>query len=198
VSDVYYIYGIFVKIIDTSIPDVKIIEPRVFGDERGFFLETYRVDWFKDNVADVFFVQDNHSKSSHGILRGLHYQLKNTQGKLVRVTSGEVYDVAVDMRKSSPTYGQHVGVVLSGENKRQLWVPEGFAHGFYVMSESAEFVYKCTNYYAPEHEVSLLWNDPALNIQWPLHDANKPSLSAKDEVGLLFKNAPVIKNTSAL
>jgi dTDP-4-dehydrorhamnose 3,5-epimerase len=198
VSDVYYIYGIFVKIIDTSIPDVKIIEPRVFGDERGFFLETFRVDWFKDNVTDVFFVQDNHSKSSHGILRGLHYQLKNTQGKLVRVTSGEVYDVAVDMRKSSPTYGQHVGVVLSGENKRQLWVPEGFAHGFYVMSESAEFVYKCTNYYAPEHEVSLLWNDPALNIQWPLHDANKPSLSAKDEVGLLFKNAPVIKDTSAL
>jgi len=176
--------------IETTIPDVKILEPKVFVDERGFFMETFRVDWFKENVADVTFIQDNHSKSSHGILRGLHYQLKNTQGKLVRVTSGEVYDVAVDMRKSSPTYGQHVGVVLSGENKRQLWVPEGFAHGFYVMSESAEFVYKCTDYYAPEHEVSLLWNDPALNIQWPLVDGNKPSLSAKDEVGLLFKDAP--------
>jgi dTDP-4-dehydrorhamnose 3,5-epimerase len=183
-------YGVLVNIIETSIPDVKIIEPKVFGDERGFFLETFRVDWFKANVADVTFVQDNHSKSSQGILRGLHYQLKNTQGKLVRVTSGEVYDVAVDMRKSSPTYGQHVGVILSGENKRQLWVPEGFAHGFYVMSESAEFVYKCTNYYAPEHEVSLLWNDPALNIQWPLVDEILPSLSAKDEVGLLFKDAP--------
>jgi dTDP-4-dehydrorhamnose 3,5-epimerase len=178
------------KIIETSIPDVKIIEPKVFGDDRGFFLETFRVDWFKGNVADVTFIQDNHSKSSHGILRGLHYQTKNTQGKLVRVTSGEVYDVAVDMRMSSPTFGQHVGVVLSGDNKRQLWVPEGFAHGFYVMSESAEFVYKCTDYYAPEHEVSLSWSDPVLNIQWPLVNDVKPSLSAKDEVGLLFKGAP--------
>jgi dTDP-4-dehydrorhamnose 3,5-epimerase len=179
--------------IDTAIADVKVIEPNVFGDERGFFMETFRVDEFTKHCAEQTFVQDNHSKSSHGILRGLHYQLKNTQGKLVRVTSGEVYDVAVDMRKSSPTYGQHVGVVLSGENKRQLWVPEGFAHGFYVMSDSAEFVYKCTDYYAPEHEVSLLWNDPALNIQWPLRDGNKPSLSAKDEVGQLFKNAPTFK-----
>jgi dTDP-4-dehydrorhamnose 3,5-epimerase len=179
--------------IDTAIPDVKLIEPQVFGDERGFFMETFRVDEFIKNCTERTFVQDNHSKSGHGILRGLHYQLKNTQGKLVRVTSGEVYDVAVDMRKSSPTYGQHVGVVLSGENKRQLWVPEGFAHGFYVMSESAEFVYKCTDYYAPEHEVSLLWNDPALNIQWPLKNAIKPSLSVKDEVGLLFKDAPSFK-----
>ena len=176
--------------IETNIPHVKIIEPNVFGDDRGFFMETFRVDEFKEHCSDKGFVQDNHSKSSHGILRGLHYQMKNTQGKLVRVTSGEVYDVAVDMRKSSPTYGQHVGVVLSGENKRQLWVPEGFAHGFYVMSESAEFVYKCTDYYAPEHEVSLLWNDPVLNIQWPLVDGKKPSLSAKDEVGLVFKDAP--------
>jgi dTDP-4-dehydrorhamnose 3,5-epimerase len=179
-----------VQVIDTSIPDVKIIEPKVFGDERGFFLETFRVDWFKTNVADVTFVQDNHSKSSHGILRGLHYQLTQTQGKLVRVTSGEVYDVAVDMRKSSPSFGQHVGVVLSGDNKKQLWVPEGFAHGFYVMSESAEFVYKCTNYYAPEHEVSLLWNDPALAIEWPLVDGVIPNLSAKDKVGLSFEHAP--------
>ena len=181
------------QVIDTSIPDVKIIQPKVFGDERGFFLETFRVDWFKANVADVTFVQDNHSKSSHGILRGLHYQLTQTQGKLVRVTSGEVYDVAVDMRKSSPTFGQHVGVVLSGDNKKQLWVPEGFAHGFYVMSESAEFVYKCTDYYAPEHEVSLLWNDPALAIQWPLVDDVTPSLSAKDKVGLSFEHAPTFE-----
>ena len=178
------------NVIKTKIKDLLIIEPKVFGDERGFFLETFRVDWFKTNLADFTFVQDNHSKSSHGILRGLHYQLTQTQGKLVRVTSGEVYDVAVDMRKSSPTFGQHVGVVLSGDNKKQLWVPEGFAHGFYVMSQSAEFVYKCTNYYAPEHEVSLLWNDPALNIEWPLVDGKNPSLSAKDEVGLLFKDAP--------
>ncbi|MBA6342101.1 dTDP-4-dehydrorhamnose 3,5-epimerase [Colwellia sp. MB02u-10] len=176
--------------IDTKIADVKIIEPKVFGDERGFFMETFRVDTFNEHCSEHAFVQDNHSKSSHGILRGLHYQLKNTQGKLVRVTSGEVYDVAVDMRKSSATFGQHVAVVLSGENKRQLWVPEGFAHGFYVMSESAEFVYKCTDYYAPEHEVSLLWNDPALNIQWPLVNGQAPVLAVKDEVGLLFKDAP--------
>jgi dTDP-4-dehydrorhamnose 3,5-epimerase len=179
-----------VKIVETNIPDVKIIEPNVFGDERGFFMETFRVDEFCQHCSESVFVQDNHSKSNNGILRGLHYQLKNTQGKLVRVTSGVVYDVAVDMRKSSPTYGQHVSVVLSGENKRQFWVPEGFAHGFYVMSESAEFVYKCTDYYNPEHEVSLLWNDPALNINWPLVDGKLPSLSAKDEVGLLFKDAP--------
>ncbi len=178
------------RYIDTAITDVKIIEPTVFGDERGFFMETFRVDEFTRECAKKSFVQDNHSKSSQGILRGLHYQTQNTQGKLVRVTSGEVYDVAVDMRKSSPTYGQHVGVVLSGENKRQLWVPEGFAHGFYVMSDSAEFVYKCTDYYAPEHEVSLLWNDPALNIQWPLVNGCAPTLSGKDEAGLLFKNAP--------
>ena len=178
------------KIIDTSIPDVKIIEPKVFGDERGFFLETFRDDWFKENVADVTFIQDNHSKSSQGILRGMHYQLEKTQGKLVRVTSGEVYDVAIDMRKNSPSYGQWFGVILSETNKRQLWVPAGFAHGFYVTSESAEFVYKCTDYYAPEHEVSVKWDDPALAIDWPLLANTKPSLSAKDEDGLLFKDAP--------
>jgi len=177
-----------VKVIETSIPDVKIIEPKVFGDDRGFFLETFRDDWFKENVANVTFVQDNHSKSSQGILRGMHYQLNQTQGKLVRVTSGEVYDVAIDMRKSSPSYGQWFGVLLSAENKRQLWVPEGFAHGFYVTSESAEFVYKCTDYYAPEHEVSVKWNDPTLDIDWPI--TTKPSLSAKDEDGLLFQDAP--------
>jgi dTDP-4-dehydrorhamnose 3,5-epimerase len=185
-----------VKVINTDIPDVKIIEPKVFGDERGFFLETFRDDWFTESIADVTFVQDNHSKSSHGILRGLHYQLKNTQGKLVRVISGEVYDVAVDMREFSPTFGEHVGVILSNKNNRQLWIPEGFAHGFFVMSESAEFVYKCTDYYAPQHEVSLLWNDPTLSIQWPLVDGKIPSLSAKDKLGLLFKDAPTLNRSA--
>ncbi|PCI57695.1 MAG: dTDP-4-dehydrorhamnose 3,5-epimerase [Gammaproteobacteria bacterium] len=181
------------KYIDTSIPDVKIIEPNVFGDERGFFMETFRVDEFTKHCSEKTFVQDNHSKSSHGILRGLHYQLKNTQGKLVRVTSGKVYDVAVDMRASSPTFGQHVGVILSGENKKQLWVPEGFAHGFYVISESAEFVYKCTDYYAPEHEISLAWNDAELAINWPLVNNKAPSLSAKDTVALSLSQAPRFK-----
>jgi dTDP-4-dehydrorhamnose 3,5-epimerase len=179
-----------VKIIETCIPDVKIIEPRLFGDDRGFFLETFRDDWFKENVADVTFIQDNHSKSSQGILRGMHYQLEQTQGKLVRVTSGEVYDVAIDMRKNSPSYGRWFGVLLSSENKFQLWVPAGFAHGFYVTSESAEFVYKCTDYYAPQYEVSLKWDDPTLAITWPILTNTKPSLSAKDKDGLLFKDAP--------
>ncbi len=176
--------------IETEIAGVKIIEPKVFGDERGFFMETFRVDEFNKYCAERQFVQDNHSKSAQGILRGLHYQLTQSQGKLVRVVSGEVYDVAVDMRKTSSTFGQHVGVVLSAENKRQLWVPEGFAHGFYVMSELAEFVYKCTDYYAPEHEVSVLWNDPALQIDWPLVNGETPSLSAKDQQGKLFADAP--------
>lgn len=178
------------QIIDTEIEDVKILEPKVFGDERGFFLETYRDNWFKQEVCDVTFVQDNHSKSSQHILRGLHYQTEHTQGKLVRVVSGEVYDVAVDMRKSSKTFGKHVGVILSAENKKQLWVPAGFAHGFYVTSPSAEFVYKCTDYYAPELEVSVLWNDAGLNIDWPLVSGQSPSLSAKDKEGLAFKDAP--------
>lgn len=183
-------YGKSMQVIKTDIPDVKIIEPRVFGDKRGFFLETFRTDWFKKECADVDFVQDNHSKSRQGILRGLHYQMEQTQGKLVRVMSGEVYDVAVDMRKDSPTYGKWVGVILSAENKRQLWVPAGFAHGFYVTSESAEFVYKCTDYYHPESEVSVKYDDPTLNIAWPLVNGEKPSLSGKDEVGLAFVDAP--------
>lgn len=178
------------NIVDTAIPDVKILEPKVFGDERGFFLETFREDWFREHVADVSFVQDNHSKSGQGILRGLHYQTQQTQGKLVRVVAGEVYDVAVDMRKNSPTFGKHVGVLLSGDNKRQLWVPEGFAHGFYVTTESAEFVYKCTNYYAPEFEQSLLWDEPNLGIQWPLVGGSQPLLSPKDEAGLMLADAP--------
>lgn len=177
------------QVIETTIPDVKIIEPKVFGDERGFFLETFRDDWFRGTVADVTFVQDNHSKSSQGILRGMHYQLTQAQGKLVRVTSGEVYDAVIDMRKTSSSFGQCFGTFLSAENKRQLWVPAGFAHGFYVTSESAEFVYKCTDYYAPQFEQSVLWDDPALAITWPIIEGSSPRLSAKDEVGVLFRDA---------
>ncbi len=178
------------KFIETRIPDVKIIEPQVFGDERGFFMETFRTALFNQHCGEREFVQENHSKSTHGILRGLHYQTENTQGKLVRVVKGEVFDVAVDMRKDSPTLGQWVGVLLSAENRRQLWVPEGFAHGFYVTSEEAEFVYKCTDYYNPQAEVSLKWNDESINIEWPLVDGLPPKLSAKDETGLPFSVAP--------
>ena len=169
------------KLIDTAIPEVKLLEPQVFGDERGFFMETFRDNWFREHVAPRTFVQENHSKSTHGVLRGLHYQTANTQGKLVRVISGEVFDVAVDMRKSAPTFGCWVGEILSAQNKRQLWVPEGFAHGFYVMSNEAEFVYKCTDYYNPQAEHSLIWNDPAVGIRWPL--AGEPNLSPKDLAG---------------
>lgn len=177
------------NIIDTKIADVKIIEPKVFGDDRGFFLETWNQQKFEELVCPRHFVQDNHSKSLKGILRGLHYQTENTQGKLVRVVEGEVYDVAVDMRQSSPTFGQWVGVILSAENKRQLWVPEGFAHGFYVTSSSAEFVYKCTNYYTPSAEHSLLWNDETLGIEWPIIEGSEPLLSLKDKEGLPFDKA---------
>lgn len=177
------------KFIGTDIADVKIIEVNVFGDERGFFMETFRSDEFMAQTGAKPFVQDNHSKSSKGILRGLHYQRQQTQGKLVRVTSGAVYDVAVDMRQSSPTFGKAVGVVLSAENKRQLWVPEGFAHGFYVMTDSAEFVYKCTDYYHPESEVSVSWDDADLAIEWPLADGELPKLSDKDANGFSFQDA---------
>lgn len=168
------------KVFETEIPDVKIIEPAVFGDERGFFMETWNQKSFEDKVTGkpTQFVQDNHSKSKNGILRGLHYQTENTQGKLVRVVSGEVFDVAVDIRRNSPTFGKWVGVYLSAENKRQLWIPEGFAHGFYVTSETAEFVYKCTNYYHPASEISITWDDENIGIQWPLTSA--PILSDKD------------------
>jgi len=178
------------KFIETNIPDVKIIEPQVFGDERGFFMETFRTSLFNEHCGEREFVQENHSKSSHGILRGLHYQTENTQGKLVRVTKGEVFDVAVDMRKDSPTFGQWAGVLLSAENKRQLWVPEGFAHGFYVTTDEAEFVYKCTDVYNPSAEVSIKWDDPEINVEWPIPVDKKPLLSAKDENGLSFSNAP--------
>ncbi len=180
------------QIIDTKIPDVKLLEPKVFGDERGFFMETFRDDWFREQVANVTFVQDNHSKSKQGILRGLHYQLEQTQGKLVRVVQGEVFDVAVDIREGSPTFGQWVGEYLSAENKRQLWVPAGFAHGFYVTSESAEFVYKCTDYYHPQSEVSIKFNDASIDIEWPLVAGSLPSLSAKDEAGLALADAPTL------
>jgi dTDP-4-dehydrorhamnose 3,5-epimerase len=175
------------RVIDTKIPDVKLLEPQIFGDERGFFMETFRDEWFKENVADRTFVQENHSKSIKGVLRGLHYQTENTQGKLVRVVSGAVFDVAVDLRESSPTFGQWVGEILSAENKRQLWVPEGFAHGFYVLTDEAEFTYKCTDYYNPKAEHSLIWNDETVGIEWPLE--GKPSLSAKDLAGKVLVEA---------
>jgi len=178
------------KVVETNIPDIKIIEPAVFGDERGFFMETFRNDWFRQNVANVEFVQDNHSKSKNGILRGLHYQLEHTQGKLVRVTSGEVFDVAVDMRKSSTTYGKWFGLLLSAESKRQLWVPAGFAHGFYVTSENAEFCYRCTDYYHPKSEVSIRFDDPDIGITWPMLNNQKPLLATKDAQGLAFSAAP--------
>lgn len=175
------------KITNTKIENVKIIEPQVYGDERGFFMETWNQKTFEDLVTSksTKFVQDNHSKSKKGILRGLHYQTENTQGKLVRVIAGEVFDVAVDVREKSPTFGQWVGVYLSAENKRQLWVPEGFAHGFYVTSDEAEFVYKCTDYYNPNAELSIKWNDEALDIHWPCK--NQPvTLSAKDRDAITF------------
>lgn len=169
-----------------AIPDVLRIEPRVFGDERGFFYESFHQARFEEAVGrSVNFVQDNHSKSAHNVLRGLHYQIRQPQGKLVRVVAGSVFDVAVDLRRSSPTFGQWVGEILSAENKAQMWVPEGFAHGFVVLSESAEFVYKTTDYYAPEHERCLAWDDQHIAIDWPISSA--PVLSAKDSSGLNFE-----------
>lgn len=164
-----------------EIPDVVLVKPKVFGDARGWFLESWEARKFAAAGLDVRFVQDNYSRSVRGTLRGLHYQIRQPQGKLVRVTQGEVFDVAVDIRKSSPTFGRWVGAILSGENKQQLWVPPGFAHGFYVLSESAEFFYKCSDFYAPEHERTLRWDDPKLAIAWPLEGA--PILSPKDQQG---------------
>lgn len=179
------------KIIDTEIPDVKIIEPAVYGDVRGFFMETWSSKKFAEAGLDIQFVQDNHSRSQQGILRGLHYQLEHTQGKLVRVSNGCVYDVAVDIRRSSATFGQHVGVELSAENHRMLWVPPQFAHGFYVMSEVADFQYKCTDIYDPKSEQSILWSDETLNISWPLIDGDSPLLSEKDKMGKTFSDSIV-------
>ncbi len=179
------------KIIDTQLKDVKILRPEVFGDERGFFMETFRDSEFRAKVADYVFVQDNHSKSNQGVLRGLHYQIKHPQGKMVRVISGKVFDVAVDIRKNSPDFGRWTGAVLSAENKDMFWVPPGFAHGFYVMTENAEFVYKCTDYYAPEYEKSILWNDEKIGIEWPLVNGKDPVLSLKDKAGFLLEDAEV-------
>ena len=177
------------RVLDTAIADVRIIEPQVFGDARGFFFESFNLREFRTatGLDDVQFVQDNHSRSAQGVLRGLHYQITHPQGKLVRVVAGSVFDVAVDLRQSSPHFGQWVGVELSAENKRQLWIPAGFAHGFFVTSPSAEVLYKTTGYWHPEHERCLLWNDPALGIDWPLQGT--PLLSGKDKAGVLLANA---------
>lgn len=175
------------KVIPTGIPEVLVIEPAVFGDERGFFMETWQRKKFAEIGIDVDFVQDNHSRSVQGTLRGLHYQVRQPQGKLVRVTLGAVFDVAVDIRRSSPTYGRWVSDYLTGENKRMLWIPPGFAHGFYVTSEVAEFQYKCTDYYASEHERSIRWDDPDLGITWPL--SGDPLVSAKDRHGMSLAQA---------
>jgi dTDP-4-dehydrorhamnose 3,5-epimerase len=180
------------KIIPTLIPDVLLIEPIVFPDERGFFFESYQKEKLKQIGLDVDFVQDNHSKSCLGTLRGLHYQIRQPQGKLMRVIAGEIFDVAVDIRKNSPTYRQWVGDYLSAENKRMLWVPVGFAHGFYVTSREAEVLYKATNYYSPEWERTIIWNDPMIGIQWPLLD-NPPVLSAKDAKGKLLSEAELFE-----
>ena len=178
------------KAIPTAIPDVLVIEPAVFGDARGFFFESWNERAFNAAVgAEIHFVQDNHSMSGRNVLRGLHYQVRQAQGKLVRVVAGEVYDVVVDLRRSSPTFGRWVGERLSAENRRMLWVPPGFAHGFLVTSKQAEFLYKTTDYYAPEHERTLLWNDPALAIDWPLEGA--PLLKPKDAAGTPLARAEI-------
>jgi dTDP-4-dehydrorhamnose 3,5-epimerase len=176
------------KVTPLSIPDVLLIEPQVFGDGRGFFFESFNQNKFEDAIGrKINFVQDNHSKSVKGVLRGLHYQLPpKAQGKLVRVIQGEVFDVAVDLRKSSPTFGEWVGEVLSGDNKKQLWIPEGFAHGFLTLSDTAEFLYKTTDFYSKDHEQAITWNDKSLLINWP---TEKPSLSVKDETAKYLKDA---------
>ena len=174
------------KATQTAIADVWLLEPKIFGDARGFFYESFNQQVFEQATGvQVHFVQDNHSRSAHGVLRGLHYQVGRPQGKLVRVTQGEVFDVAVDIRPDSPTYGQWVGEILSADNKRQLWIPAGLAHGFLVLSDNAEFLYKTTDYYSPQHERCIVWNDPTLNIRWPSLD-QPPLLSAKDAAGANF------------
>jgi dTDP-4-dehydrorhamnose 3,5-epimerase len=178
------------QITPTALPDVVLIEPRVFGDDRGFFFESWNLRAFAAAGIDADFVQDNHSRSGRGVLRGLHYQIKHAQGKLVRVTEGEVFDVAVDLRRSSPTFGRYVGYELSAANRRMLWIPPGFAHGFVVLSESAEFLYKATDYWYPEHERTLLWSDATVHIDWPL-PVDVPTLAAKDAAGRRLVDADV-------
>jgi len=179
------------KVIPTAIPDALIIEPQVFGDPRGFFMETWNRKKFQEAGLNFDFVQDNHSSSVKGTLRGLHYQTVNTQGKLVRVTVGKVFDVAVDLRRSSPTFGKWIGDILSAENRKMFWVPPGFAHGFLVLSDIAEFQYKCTDFYNPAHEKCIIWNDPQLNIAWPLEPGMQLILSEKDKAGRTFADAEV-------
>ena len=179
------------KIIETTLPGVLVIEPKVFGDRRGFFLETFRLDVLQQAGINETFVQDNHSRSSQGVLRGLHYQLTQTQGKLVRVTSGSVFDVAVDVRHGSPTFGQWFGAELDEESMRMMYVPPGFAHGFVVLSETADFLYKCTDYYHPESEQSIAWNDPEIGIEWPIQNLSAEiALSEKDKNSVLLKDQP--------
>jgi dTDP-4-dehydrorhamnose 3,5-epimerase len=182
------------RVISSEIPDVLLIEPKVFGDARGFFFESYNAKVFRElSGVGMAFVQDNHSRSARGVLRGLHYQIRQPQGKLVRVARGAVFDVTVDLRRSSPTFGKWVGTELSEENRRELWIPPGFAHGFLVLSESADFLYKTTDYYAPEHERCIAWNDPAIGIRWPLAQAGlvEPRLSPKDSAGTTLDKAEV-------
>jgi dTDP-4-dehydrorhamnose 3,5-epimerase len=181
------------KIIPTELPEVLLIEPQVFLDARGFFMETYHARKLAEQGFTAEFVQDNHSRSQQGTLRGLHYQIRHAQGKLVRVVNGEIYDVAVDLRRRSPTFGRWTGAILSAENKHQLWIPPGFAHGIYVLSEVVDLLYKVTDYYAPEWERTLLWNDPQLNIAWPLVNNQPPVLSAKDVQGKLLAQADVFE-----
>lgn len=175
----------------TPLKDVLLLTPKVFGDERGFFLESWNANTFRELGLDIEFVQDNHSRSARGILRGLHYQTAHTQGKLVRVVAGSVFDVAVDLRQSSPSFGQWYGVELSAENHQMLWVPPGFAHGFYVTSEMADFQYKCTDFYDPASEVSLAWDDPTVGVEWPLAAGENPQLSGKDAQGLRWSDIPL-------
>jgi dTDP-4-dehydrorhamnose 3,5-epimerase len=178
------------KFIATPLRDVYLLEPKVFGDQRGFFMETWSQEAFRAAGFDLKFVQDNHSRSAHGTLRGLHFQMEHTQGKLVRVTAGEVFDVVVDLRRSSPTLGKWYGVHLSAENQRMLWVPPGFAHGFYVTSDYADFLYKCTDIYHPASEKTLAWDDPTVGIDWPVPAGESPQLSAKDAQGLSWDDTP--------
>lgn len=179
------------KFNDTPLKDVVVIEPTVFGDERGFFMETWNAQTFRKAGLDIDFLQDNHSRSAQGILRGLHFQTEQTQGKLVRVSAGEVFDVAVDLRRSSPTLGQWFGITLSASNNKMLWVPPGFGHGFYVTSEFADFQYKCTDLYHPASEICLAWNDPTVDIEWPVTPGDMPQLSAKDSAGLGWEDLPL-------
>ena len=181
------------RFISSQIPDVLLIEPDVYGDDRGFFMETYHASRYSDNGIAASFVQDNHSGSGKAVLRGLHYQIRHVQGKLVHVVAGEIFDVAVDLRRSSPTFGRWVSVLLSAENKLQVWVPMGFAHGFYVLSDWAEVIYKTTDYYAPEWERALKWNDPTLGIKWPLLHGSEPVLSERDSHAKLLSEADLFE-----